>query len=281
MAASIPKGWKDMKSGLAQAIKGGQVLLGSFHDFADQDLIELVGHAGFDFVALEWEHGLRDMTTIQLAIRASEGAGMYTLIRIGESDEGLIGKLLDGGADGVIVADVRNAEDAARIVRAAKYPPLGVRGEGYARRGELWGLGPGNRAAQRRNNEEVAVIAIIENSEGVANIEEILQVDGITAVMPGPGDLALSLGVSMEADKVRVLVEQVQDAVLRSDKKLMCFVRDPEAAFPLVQRGCTMLLHGHDALLIGDLYRRLAHETRKVVVRGQSAKKRTRPQRRV
>jgi 2-keto-3-deoxy-L-rhamnonate aldolase RhmA len=252
-----------MAEGFAQRIETGDLLLGSFHDFIDPALIEIVGYAGFDFVCLEYEHGLRDFGTLQHLIRAAQQAGLFTLVRISGNDLNLIERLLDGGADGVSVAHVKTVEQARAIVSAAKYPPEGVRGEGYSRRNSLWRFGPTNRDWQKAANRRSAVFFIIEDPEGVANIEGICRVPGLSGIVPGPGDLANALGESsLYADSVQNALRRVRDSVIENGLALLEFVVEKEHAKVAYENGARLIMYGHDVILIGDLYDQLARDTR-------------------
>lgn len=241
-------------------MRGGEVLLGSFHDFIDPTLIEVVGGCGFDFVVLELEHGLRSMNDIQSLIRAAEVAGTSPLVRLGDVTENLVARLLDGGATGILVPNVRTAKDVETVVRWSYYPPLGTRGTAF-RRGPL--MVPGEAEVRRREerNNSVAVIAIIENEEAVDNIESILEVDGLVGVMPGPGDYALSLGnVTWDDPRVGAAMNKIREAVGKTDKLLIEFGMNPADTARFVAGGAHGVMIGHDAFLIRDLYKRIANE---------------------
>jgi 2-keto-3-deoxy-L-rhamnonate aldolase RhmA len=250
--------------GLRQRILTGEPLVGTLHDISDPGLVELVGYAGFDFVMLDYEHGIRSLETIQHCLRAAEAAGIAALVRVGTTDQSLISRIFEAGAAGIVVAHIKTAAEAEAIVAAARYAPEGVRGEGYARQGALYKLDRPRRPVHERANEEAVVIAVVEDPEGIENIEAILEVDGLTGVAPGQADLAAALGgIAMDADEVNVLMTRVRDAVrARDDRCMMGLLVSPEAAPRLVQEGTQLLLCNHDVILIGDLYERILLDTK-------------------
>jgi 4-hydroxy-2-oxoheptanedioate aldolase len=258
-----------MRKTMKERLEQGDALVGVLHDFIDPALIEISGYAGFDFVVLEYEHGLRSVETIQHLIRAAEGAGLYCIVRIGTIDASLISRILEAGATGVMVAHVKKREDAETIVRAALYPPEGARGQGYPRRGTLWKLGPESAAGDERASRDAILIAQIEDVEGVENIEDILDVAGLTGVAPGPADLAASMGnVALDAPEVAQALATVRSAVRgRQGKYALGLLVEPAAASALVESGTQLLMMNHDVILIGAYFESLVSDTARALAR--------------
>src|SRR5690606_22686529 len=108
-------------------------------------LIEIIGYAGFDVVLFDLEHGEYTVGELPGLLRAAEIAGLHTVVRVANHDAATIGKALDFGADAVLVPHIESAEDAAAVVSAAKYPPMGTRGAYPLMRATAYGSahGPG------------------------------------------------------------------------------------------------------------------------------------------
>ncbi|GAA1791705.1 hypothetical protein HC028_01215 [Planosporangium flavigriseum] len=248
-----------MPGSLAQRMRDGEILLGSFHALRDPTLIELVAYCGFDFVMIEYEHGVRDVETVQHLIRAAEVGGVEVLVRIAVDDVGLIGRFLDAGASGVMVAHVSDAAAAEAAVRAAMYPPEGSRGLGFGRRQARDGVSRGDWGDPVRLNQDTLVFAIVEDPEGVQNIDSIVRVPGLSGITPGSGDLALSQGLDRAHPTVLGQVDRIYDAVRsKDDQFLMAFlVDDPSAVAHAVSRGATLLLFGLDSMMIPKMYKQL------------------------
>jgi 2-keto-3-deoxy-L-rhamnonate aldolase RhmA len=168
------------------------VTLGTWVQIGHPASAEVLAGAGFDWIAADCEH--TDIGPAEFAnlARAMHGRGPAPLVRVRENDTLAIRQVLDMGAEGVIVPLVNTAEQAERAVRAAKYPPRGVRGYAFSRMND-WGADFDRYA--REANDEVAVVVMIESKEAVENIDAILSVDGVDGVFIGPYDLSGSYGI--------------------------------------------------------------------------------------
>jgi 2-dehydro-3-deoxyglucarate aldolase/4-hydroxy-2-oxoheptanedioate aldolase len=157
-------------------------------------LAELAAEAGPDAIVFDRQHGCWDDTSLMAAVRA---AGTATpLVRVAANRPELIGAALDAGALGVIVPLVESAAEAAAAVRAAHYPPRGVRSGGGMR--PLRDMGAYVAAAA----SETLVAVMIETAQGLANVAEIAATPGVDLVFIGPGDLGLSVGPAALEDAI-------------------------------------------------------------------------------
>ncbi|UUO00659.1 aldolase/citrate lyase family protein [Mycolicibacterium novocastrense] len=165
---------------------------------------EEFAQAGYDYVGFDIQHGYLDDADVALLLRRLEHVPIATAVRVPSTDPAPIGRVLDAGADAVIVAMVESAEQAAAAVAATRYAPAGVRSYGPLRAG--LGRDPAEHEAR------VGVFVMIENAPGLAAAEEICAVAGLTGVYVGPADLAISLGhTPAEAWSASA----VQDAIAR------------------------------------------------------------------
>ncbi|MGB8954038.1 MAG: aldolase/citrate lyase family protein, partial [Tumebacillaceae bacterium] len=112
---------------MKQKIGSGGTVFGLFGSIPHPSAVDLIGAAGYDFVILDAEHVLVNPETLENMIRAAEAAGLTALVRVPDSAPNTILRVLDAGAQGVVVPHVNNAEEAARIVKASRYYPLGMR----------------------------------------------------------------------------------------------------------------------------------------------------------
>jgi len=142
--------------------------------------------AGYDYVGFDVQHGYLSDADVALMLRSLEHVPVATLVRLPDAAAAPIGRVLDAGADGVIIAMVESAADAAAAVAATRYAPSGIRSFGPLR--ASMGIDP--IALQER----VSVFAMIETTRGLAAVDEICGVDGITGIYVGPADLAISMG---------------------------------------------------------------------------------------
>jgi 2-dehydro-3-deoxyglucarate aldolase len=176
---------------LKQLLSRGKTTIGMWVTLEAPSVTEIASTMGLDWVVIDAEHGALDFREIQEHLRATRGSATAPLVRIQEIEQGLIKRVLDLGAEGILVPQVRNAGDVAQAVRFAKYPPQGVRGIG-AERATRWGQDIPARV--RRANRETLVIPIIECVEAADDFEDILDVPGVDALFFGPHDFAASAG---------------------------------------------------------------------------------------
>lgn len=238
---------------LKRAIREGRVLCGMSISTPVPSFLEIVGYSGFDFVYVDMEHSTIGLDSLPNMVMASELSGMATLVRVPDNDATWVRKVLEVGADGVIVPHVNTREDAERAVRSARFPPQGMRGFGALVRSSGFNLPQmGMDEYTRRSNEGVTVVAQIEEREAVENIEEITGVEGVDALLLGPSDLSLSLGVpgQFESGELVGSVDRVLAVAKGKGIPVMCtvsYVAHPvsvESVRVLVERGLRLLLFG-------------------------------------
>ncbi|RZT19467.1 4-hydroxy-2-oxoheptanedioate aldolase [Mycobacterium sp. BK558] len=150
---------------------------------------EWIAHVGWDYIALDLQHGLIGYSGMVAGLTAIDAAaGPVGLVRVEANAPTPIGRALDAGAAGVIVPLVDTAGDAAAAVASATYPPRGIRSYGPMR--SQLRIGPVPAEADR----DTVVLVMIETPQGLANVEEICAVDGLDGVYVGPSDLRLAVG---------------------------------------------------------------------------------------
>lgn len=189
---------------LKKALKENALTIGTWIQSGSPVMAEILAEAGYDWVALDCEHSSIGIETFAKAARGIYGRNeTVTLARVRENDTLAIRQVLDMGAMGVIVPLINNAEDAKKAVKAAKYPPIGIRGFGFCRANK-WGTE--FDAYAKSANDEISVIVMIESKEAVENIDEILEVEGVDGVFIGPYDMSGSYGCVGQTDNP-VIVE--------------------------------------------------------------------------
>jgi 4-hydroxy-2-oxoheptanedioate aldolase len=156
---------------------------------------EWLAHVGWDYLALDLQHGLIGYDGMLRGLQAIDSAaGPAGAVRVEANDPTYIGKALDAGARMVIVPLVDSAEDAARAVAATRYPPIGIRSYGPMRSQLRVGPLPADA------NRDTAVVAMIETPHGLDNVEAICGVAGLDGVYVGPSDLRLAVGGASPSD---------------------------------------------------------------------------------
>lgn len=171
----------------------GELVLGTHIRSQDPFMSELLANVGFDVLWIENEHALLDKAKTTLHIMAAQGAGAAAVVRVPWNDPVLIKPILETGVDGVVIPMICTAEEAQAAIAACTYPPGGVRGMGPFR-ADNYGLV--NTAEYLANaDRQIFKILQIEHINGVNNIESILDVPGIDAIIVGQFDLSGSLGI--------------------------------------------------------------------------------------
>ncbi len=240
------------KTSLRQRLKDGKAVVGTWLQSGSAVAAEIMALYGFDFIAADMEHGDVGMKAFYDAARAvGEKSRMFA--RVQSNDVMSIRKVLDAGASGVIVPLVNNAEQAKNAVRASKYPPLGIRGFAFVR-ANGWGKDFDNYA--KSANDDVLLAVMIETKQAVENIDEILEVDGVDAVLIGPYDLSGSYGVTGKLDNPEVLhgMEKVLEACKRHGVAAGQHIVNPNETNVkrALEQGYTFLALGMDTVFIAD-----------------------------
>lgn len=177
-------------------------VLGPFMKTCDPAFVEIAGHAGFDFVILDMEHGPTDVMNLQNLVRAAQYADILPIVRVQDASEISIDKVLDIGAMGIQVPQINRPEQAAEVVKAARFAPDGSRG--VCRFVRAADYSAKNRYEYFKKANENLVILQLEGQEAIENLEGILEVKGVDIIFIGPYDLSQSLGVPGQVDHPEV-----------------------------------------------------------------------------
>jgi len=228
---------------------GGEKLLGTMVTLPCPATAEILADIGFDWLFVDGEHGPLETGDI-LAILQAVGDRTACIVRVPSADEVPIKKVLDLGARGIIVPQVNTAEQAANVVRFARYSPQGSRGVGLAR-AHGYGMRFGEYLASA--NEQISVVVQAEHARAAENIESIVKVEGVDAVLLGPYDLSASFGKPGQLDDPEVTgaIDRITDACRNAGMPLGYFGVTADAVQPFLDRGYTLIVAGVDTLLLG------------------------------
>ncbi|WP_052702935.1 HpcH/HpaI aldolase family protein [Paenibacillus beijingensis] len=177
----------------------------------DPAVVEMLGYTGYDFAIIDMEHTTFDYGLVQHMIRAARCVDLLSIVRTGHNDYGAILRVLDAGADAIMVPHLTTREQAEMTVNAAKYRPLGTRGLDGSSRAAGYGSIPFQQHI-RRQNGVVTVIGMIEDAAAVDNLKEIVGVKGLDLLFLGPADLAASLGYQEQFDHP-VVIEVMKEVI--------------------------------------------------------------------
>lgn len=233
-----------------------ELIVGSWITIGHQSIVEIMCTGGFDWLTLDLEHSVIELSQAQQMIAHIKNNGVAALVRVSKNEEVIIKRVMDAGADGVIVPMVNSASDAEQAVSFVKYPPLGKRGVGLAR-AQQYGIG--FDTYKEWLQQESVVIAQIEHIDAANNIEEILQVDGIDGIIIGPYDLSGSMGFPGEyhRDDVKAAIKHVEQTCISCKKPLGFHVIQPDYQLlaDKVNTGYTFLAFSLDFFFLGDKVR--------------------------
>ena len=247
-----------------QSLIERRLTLGTWIQIGHPSSAEILANCGYDWIAADCEHAGIDVESFTAIARGMYGRGPAPLARVKENDTITIRRILDAGAEGVIVPLVNSPQEAVKAVRAAKYPPEGVRGFAFGRMNN-WGVDFDSYAA--RANDDVAVIVMIESKDAVDAIEDILDVQGVDGVFLGPYDMSGSYGVTGETSHP-LLLEARKRVVGACSKKgksagLHVVLPSDEAIRGAIEEGFNLIALGIDAVFLDGAARRALEAARK------------------
>lgn len=245
-----------------KALAEGRLQLGcGWSNLRSPAIARILAAAGFHWTYVDAEHGGFGIESLQDICRDAVSAGISPLVRVADLQYSLIARALDIGADGIVLPRVESPELLDRTVSWTKYPPVGIRGYG------LTPLHLNHEAvtiaqAIEHMNANTMVVLQIETRRAVEAREELLSVPGIDAVMMGPVDLSISLGVpgDFQHPKMVEAMESVRDACLRHGVAPGTQTRTPELARFWKERGMKFLGCGTEAAMLLERARELVRQ---------------------
>lgn len=210
---------------------------------------ETMAHAGWDALTIDMQHGVVDYADAVSMLTAISTTSVTPLVRVPWLDAGMIMKMLDAGAYGIICPMVNTRADAEQLVAAMRYPPRGSRSFGPIR-----ALLHAGADYPRHADETVIAFAMIETRQALDNLGEILSVEGLDAVYIGPADLSLALGCTPRFDQEEPPVVEAIDLILAKAREhgvVPCIHNGtPDYALRMVEKGFRLVTVASDARLM-------------------------------
>lgn len=230
--------------------------LGSWITIGHPSIAEVMADAGFDWLCIDLEHSVTDYAEAQQLIMAIQGRGLKAFVRVGENNTRIIKRILDAGADGIIVPSVNSAAEARKAVQALKYPPVGSRGVGLAR---AQGYGFGFEKYKSEKANEIKLIVQIEHYKAIEELEMILEVEGVDGTFIGPYDLSGSMGKPGNWDDpdVVAVLNRYETITRKYDKLIGFHVVPPDFSLVMekVHKGYNFIAFSFDANFLGQMIR--------------------------
>ena len=241
---------------LKKKLQNKELTIGSWLTIPSVEVVEILATAGFEWLVIDLEHTSITLDQVKQLILAIQAESMKALVRVSKNEEVIFKRVLDCGADGIIVPMIKTQKDAEDAVSYAKYPPYGKRGVGLNR---AQNYGTGFEKYKKWVQDELIVIAQIEHIEAVNNIDKIVNVDGINGTIIGPYDLSASMGYPGDYNREDVLaaLRKVETKILNSKISLGFHVieSDHSVSVEKIKKGYSFIAFSIDFFFLGDMVR--------------------------
>ena len=237
-----------LAAAMRERIKEGHFAMGTFVvELRTPALARFLQQAHFDFLLVDNEHGYWNPLDIAQQIDAGKRWGVCPLVRVSGPDRGEIMRALDAGAEGVMVPMANTVADVERAVEYSKYPPLGQRGAAFHMAHDGY-VGGDVLQKMRSANDEVVLIAQIENRPGLENVERIAAIDGIDILWIGQFDLSNFLGIPGQFEHPTFLgaLERVVTACERHGKTAAFMVPSVDEGLERMRQGFRCIAYWGD-----------------------------------
>jgi len=241
---------------LKAKLNRSELTIGSWVTLGHPSIAEIMAAAGFDWLVLDMEHSVLELSEMQSLIQVLDGKQCPAIVRLTSNHPDQIKRVMDAGATGIMVPMIKCAADAKAAVDGVYYPPHGQRGVGLAR---AQGYGHSFQAYRQWLEEHAVIVVMIEHVDAVRAIDSILEVPGIDAYIIGPYDLSGSMGRPGDLDHpdVQSAIAQVLEAGRRANKPggIHVIEPDPQALQQRIQAGFNFLGYGLDIRILDSICR--------------------------
>lgn len=218
-------------------LRKGEKVCAAWNQLGSNISAEILAEAGFDAIVFDMEHAHVTLPQLIGMIQATKGTDCASIVRVPWNDMVWCKHVLDVGAYAIHVPYVSTKEEAAEAVKFCKYPPMGVRGIAGSHRAVNYGMC--KEDYYPRANRDTMVIVAIETPQGVENIQDILNVEGVDGIFIGPMDLATNMGhlANPAHPEVQEAIRKIEEAVVPSEKFLATLAPNAEAAKKFYDKG--------------------------------------------
>ena len=234
-------------------LMAGESSIGSWIQIPSLSVAEIMGAAGYDWIAVDMEHGSIGVSDLPSLFCGIELAGTsLPIARLIQGNEIECKRALDAGAAGVIVPSVNDALSLRGVIQHCMWPPAGTRGVGYSR-ANLFGK---NFEAYKKESQAPIVIAMIEHIDGVNQLEEICGVPGLDAIFIGPYDLSASLGCigNFDSEKYKNAINKIYNTCKEKSMPYGIHIVQPneEALLLSISSGAQFIAYSIDAVFLNN-----------------------------
>lgn len=244
-----------------QKLKQHKPLIGTIQALPSPEITEILANTGLDWIWIDMEHSTIDIPTMQHMLQAANGK-CPCIVRPPSHESAYIKKILDAGADGILIPLVNTPDDANQMVKLCKYPPDGQRSIGIAR---AHGYGMRFQEYVDNANEDITVIVQVEHIDAIKNIDQIVKVPGLDAILIGPYDLSGSMGKTGKVNdpEVQKQIEIARKTALNANLHVGIFTASPENVKELVEKGFSFIAVGLDSMALGNAMKEIVEKTLK------------------
>jgi 4-hydroxy-2-oxoheptanedioate aldolase len=247
---------------IRERLRAGQPCINGWLTLPSPFVAETLAQTGWDSLTIDLQHGLQDYAAAVALIQAIQRFPVAPLVRVPGNEPGIIGKVLDAGAWGVICPMINTVEEARTFAQACHYPPLGARSYGPIRARGYGGKVPYHEIA----NDQVLVLPQIETRQAVENVAAILDVPGVSGIYVGPNDLGLSLGLPPILDREEPEILDIYARLLRETRQrgLVAGIQNAAPAYArrMIQLGFQLVTVSSDLGLLAAAARDAVQATR-------------------
>ncbi len=250
------------KNATKQRLREGKIALGSaMIQFQSAEVPRMYAAAGLDWIFIDTEHGCFTIETVQDLVRASLLTTITPVVRVADLQYSLVARALDMGAEGILFPRVENPELLAKAVSWTKFPPQGIRGFGLTPPHVGYSSAPFGEII-RHCNEETLVVLQVETVAALERCDELASVPGVDAIMIGPADLSISLGVGgqFEHPKLTAAIEKVIETCQRRNIWPSIHVRNAQLAKHWIGKGMKLVSCGSELVMLWNAVQSLASE---------------------
>jgi 2-keto-3-deoxy-L-rhamnonate aldolase RhmA len=249
-------------------IQKKEIPIGTHIHMKDNNVSEMMGDVGFDFVWLDMEHTVLNRELIQNHLISCRATGMAAFVRVPWNDPILAKPILELGPAAIIFPFIMDAEEAKRAVEACKYPPKGRRGFGPKRANSYGIFGIEDYIKSADSN--TWIILQIEHISAVRQLEKILNVDGVDSIVVGPNDLSASIGMlgKTRHPEVKKLMDEIAEISKGCNKYFGTSIAyNNEDIEDWIRRGVTWITAGTDELCIINYSKATLEGTKQIISR--------------
>lgn len=243
---------------IKKRLKAGETLAGCWLNLGSAVTAEIVGLSGYDWVLIDLEHGAGDQTDILNQLQALEHTPAAALVRVESYQKERIHRVLDLGANGVMVPRIKTMEEAKTAIAGIHYPPTGVRG--VAKMVRATGFGKNFDAYKQGTMDNLLGVIQIETVEALGELDEIASLPGVDVLFIGPADLTMALGIDGDLSHplFKEAVTKIVKAAKNAGKAVGILLFDANDFQKYNELGIQLIACGADATFVANGSRAMA-----------------------